>query len=194
MAVLWRVTLEQVFLSQIFNNVFYFEDPSNAKTRAQVASELSTNMLPVIKPAQSTSLQYTNWILDDVFDVGNGGARLPVIPTTFGGLTATSTFLPCCLLLALRCGVQNRSYFGRYYVGGVNSGNITGQGRWNSGYLTIGTNMATGMLGRYGGANPPSGLKWSVYSKKFNNWMNVNEVLVRDIPAVQRRRNVGVGT
>lgn len=194
MGVLWRVTLEQVFLSQIFNNVFYFEDSSNSKTRPQIASELTNFMLPIIRPAQSTSLQYTNWIIDDVYDIGGGGARLPVVPTTFGGLITTSTFLPACLLLALRTGFPVRNYYGRYYIGACNTGNITAQGRWNSGYLSAGTSIATGLLGRYGGSNPPSGLKMSVYSKKLNNWLNVTEILVRDIPAVQRRRNIGVGT
>lgn len=191
---LFRCTLEQAYLSQIFNNVLYFEDKTGNKTPAQIQTELTANFLQHIRPTQSTALNYTAWIIDDVFDIGNGGSRLPVIPSTNGGLVATSTFLPCCLLLALRCGVNNRHFFGRYYVGGVNSGSVTSSGRWNSGYLNAATTACTNILARYGGSNPPSGLGLSVYSKALNSFLNVNEMIVRDIPAVQRRRNIGVGT
>lgn len=188
-----RCTLEYVYLGQVLNNVLYFNDLSGIKTDQQIASELTNNFLQYIRPMQASTMAYTNWYVAGTGAPGGGANKLPVIPSTSGGLVMTSAFSPMAILWSLRTAVNGRSFRGRVYWGAIDNQRTTTGGRWISSYLTTMQTATVNLLGRYGGANPASGIQWGVWSKKLQSFHAIETILIRDIPAVQRRRNINVG-
>lgn len=193
MGQIWECTLEQQLVGQLLNNVLHFEERSGAMNPGTIAVELNNNFLLQIRTLQATILTYTRWYIKKKPSTGEEATQVIITPTQSGGASLSNMYLPMCMLWSLRSDINSPTTRGRFYIGGVNAGQASGTGRWTGSYYSQGLTAANNLLTRYSGPSGTGPLKWVVYSRKFNGARAIQEIRVRDVPAIQKRRNLLVG-
>lgn len=193
MGQIWEVTIEQQFLGQLLNNVLHFEERTTAQTPASIATELNGFFLPQMRTVQATIMTYTKYYIRKVPSTGEEATPVLITPSQNGGISIVNAFLPMCMLWQLRGNPVTRSSRGRFYIGAVNAGQASGTGRWTSSYITTAQTAAANLRNRFGMSDSPSPLKWGIYSKKYSSIFPLDEIRVRDVPAIQKRRNLLIG-
>lgn len=92
----------------------------------------------------------------------------------------------------LKTAYAGRSYRGRVFLPGFTEA-VQEDGFWTAGHVTNVQTQFNTLIGHIGSAGSSNDYRLVVWSKRLNTSTNVSQVVVRNNPAVIRRRRIGVG-
>lgn len=187
-----RVTIHQLWFGQVVQNVMHFDYGETAYNPDTIKAKMESDWIPQFRPLQLSSLSYFKIQVRNMSAIG--GLTSDYVTSFVGSAgSAVEGWGPLCYLFSLKTLTGGHSGRGRIYIAGSYPGNVV-QGRFISASMTQQATCAANLTSRFLGATPSTGLNLSVCTREnLPTPLHVTQIIPRDIPAVQRRRNIGVG-
>ena len=187
-----RVTIGQTWFGQVVQNVIHLDFGESPYNPLAIKGAIETLWIPAIRPMQLSSLRY---VLIEVRNMGDihGTTSDFAINIVGSAGSAVEGWGPLCYLWSLQTAFGGHKGRGRIYLAGCYPGNVV-QGRFISASMDQQITAVGQIMTRFTGAAPTSGFNLVVATREtlpFNN--PVTNIVPRDVPGVQRRRNIGVG-
>lgn len=190
---LFRVQTIGLMWGQQCMNVLYLKGKTAAIKQDQIATAAINYWIESSRRFQGASFHWTEvWVKDLGFPNADV-YKATVVGKDGKWADGTQTFGFISQVITLRTGTSSRSTRGRLYIpgswpglwsGGLSNGNYTGA--YNEFQPIFENNLLAG-----GSSNTIATI--CVYSKKLDSYMECSSWGARVIPAIQRRRNIGVG-
>jgi hypothetical protein len=192
---LHKVTLIQSLIGQRIENVLHLRNADGALTNQQMADYIVANWIDVVRINQNNRLTYLQLLIQDA-DTPNVAPFVVNLASAgqWVGFDANLPFLS--LVLKKNTNFAGRHGRGRVYLCGVNHGEISTTGAWDTGNLTGRFKTMTDNLNLHWTIDATGGLTLQVAPHNFsigNEGHSVTNIQARAFPGVQRRRCVGVG-
>jgi len=186
-----RVTLSMTWFGQICQNVLHF-DVGEFYNPTDIKSTIETLWIPPIRPMQLGTLKY---VLIQVRNMSTSGGLTSDFVVNINGSagSAVEGWGPLCYLWSLKTDLGGHAGRGRIYLPGCYPGNVV-TGRFISASMDQQVTAASTIATRFLGGSSTSGIRLCVAKREELpdlNW--VTQIIPRDVPGVQRRRNIGVG-
>lgn len=189
----FRITLNQLWRGQNLQNVLFFSDGGLGDTQSQIADKVQAGWVQEVKKRQVNELIYTSI---KVQQLGAGIGPPFVKQIAIAGLEGASTRILTysCFVLKTTSFAPGRKAFGRVFIGGhVDGAFVNGiievgqQNFWNNNSLPV-------IRSTFMGLTPSSGINWGVITGTDpSTFRSIEQVEIRSISGVQRRRNIGTG-
>lgn len=187
-----RVTIGQTWFGQVVQNVIHLDYGEVAYNPANIKTAIETLWIPPIRPMQLSTLKYVLLQIRNMHDVG-GLTSSYVINITGSAGSAVEGWGPLCYLWSLQTLTGGHRGKGRIYLAGCYPGNVV-TGRFISASMDQQVAAIATLSTRFLGATPTSGFNLTVCKREELPASNpVVNIVPRDVPGVQRRRNIGVG-
>lgn len=180
------------WFGQIVQNVLHFWNGEGSYDAAAIKFAIETLWIPPIRPLQLSSLNYFKIQVRQI-DVAGGLTTDFVVNINGSSGSAVEGWGPLCMLWSLQTATGGHTGRGRIYLPGSYPGNVV-QGLFISALMDQMTTAAATISGRFLGASATSGFQLAVVGRVNTNFIHpVTSIIPRQIPGVQRRRNIGVG-
>jgi len=187
-----RVTISQTWCGQVCQNVIHLDNGEGAYDATAIKSAIETLWIPPIRPLQLGTVNYFKIQVRDMNDV-TGITSDFVVNINGSAGSAVEAWGPLCYLWSLKTAFGGHSGQGRIYLTGCYPGNVV-LGRLISASMDQQATAAATIATRFLGATPTSGYNLAICKREFNpNAKLVTQIIPRQVPGVQRRRNIGVG-
>lgn len=189
----WQVVCVAQHFSSVYKVTAHFQDVSTSLTKAQVADEIKNGWLNNFKYGSTNKLTYYQILIRDVKQVGD-----PFQPFNIGSWQGQIGDYPypgqVCLCLGLRTGDNRKTRRGRIYVPSIAQGAADMNGAVNINHINLWIGSCQAILNRYSPASHPSGLIYSVYSRKDQTFYGIQEMRLNPYMCIQRRRGPAHGS
>lgn len=189
------VTIKQSILGQEIRNILWYNNlPENEEFLEEIASHIGEAY------SEHTSLFCSSWAVHSVQFTFYplAGTWSTEYPIPDGPISGTGQSTPAPTQVAILVSTRhvgpppNR---GRIYLGGLPGNFIENDGTFNAGSLVLAASLADLLTNLP--YNSQANLAELVVMRRVNGqpvvWNPVNEVIVREVPATQRRRRLGQG-
>lgn len=188
-----RVTINQTWFSQVCQNVLHFDyGGASAYDPAAINSAIGTYWIPAIRGMQLATVNYFKVQVRDM-SVAGGLTTDYAYNVNGGSGSAVEGWGPLCYLWSFRTAAGGHSGLGRCYFTGCYPGNVV-TGRFSSASMDQQNTIAALITTRFLGSSPTSGIHLAICPRTtFPDGKLVTSLIVRQVPGVQRRRNIGVG-
>lgn len=187
-----RVTINMRWFGQICQNVIHLWNGEGSYSAADVKFAIETLWIPAIRGLQLGSLNYFKIQVRRV-DVIGGLTTDFVVNINGSAGSAVEGWGPLCMLFSLQTATGGHTGRGRIYLPGSYPGNVV-QGLFISALMDQMATAAATLGGRFLGAGATSGYQLSVCKRETAPTVHtVTAIVPKQIPAVQRRRNIGIG-
>lgn len=187
-----RVTIGQTWFGQVVQNVIHLDDNEGSYDPAAIKTAIETLWIPAVRPLALSTLKYVLLQIRNMSVVG-GLTSSYVINITGSAGSAVEGWGPLCYLWSLQTLTGGHSGKGRIYLAGCYPGNIV-TGRFISASMDQQVAAIALISTRFLGASPTSGYNLTVCKREeLPTSHPVVNIVPRDVPGVQRRRNIGVG-
>ena len=187
-----RVTINMTWFGQICQNVIHVQNGEDAYNAANVKAAIETYWIPAVRPMQLSTL---NYFKIQVRNMSTSGGLTTDYSININGSagSAVEGWGPLCYLFSLQTATSGHTGRGRVYLAGAYPGNVV-TGRWISASMDQQTTAIGLLTTRFLGASPSSGFNLVVCKREdLPTPHPVVNIINRSVPAVQRRRNIGVG-
>lgn len=186
-----RVTASGIFLGQLNQNVWHFNNPDGGLTHDQVKQEVLDNFIFYLRNLQNAGYSWTSMIVQKV----DGTPDLPTVYSLSGQagvFSGAGAHVCLAALFSIRTPQPGRHGHGRFYMGGVHGSSVV-DSVMPSATLTNYQSKAASIVARFkvGGAGPLQ----LVVCRRSNpaDKFFMTDIVVRPVFGIQRRRNIGVG-
>jgi hypothetical protein len=187
-----RVTINMTWFGQVVQNVLHFWNGEGAYDAAAVKFAIETLWIPPIRPLQLGSLNYFKIQVRRMDVIGGLTTDFAVNINGSSG-SAVEGWGPLCMLWSLSTATGGHAGKGRIYLPGSYPGNVV-QGRFISALMDQMNTAAATIGGRFLGAGATSGFQLAVCKRENLPVVHpVTSIIPRQVPGIQRRRNIGVG-
>lgn len=193
MGQLVRVTIAQMQYGQIYENVIHFRDDSVTYDPTSIKGYIETHWIPAIKGQQASSVQYKTIYVRDISTAGTPTYNYP-IAINGGGGTVMNCWGPAAAVYSIQTAVGGPHGRGRFYVSGWYVGNIY-EGKFQVDVLGYFQATANTLIAKFITAGTLVGPLHLVVCPRLNPsaFNYATNIVVKSIPGVVRRRNIGVG-
>lgn len=187
-----RVTINMTWFGQICQNVIHLDNGEGGYDHAAIKTAIETLWIPAIRPMQLGTLNYFRISVRNMSVAGGLTTDYAVNINGSAG-SAVEGWGPLAYLFSFQTATGGHAGRGRVYLPGAYPGNVV-TGRWISASMDQ-QNTAIGLLTtRFLGASPTSGYNLAVCKRETDPTPHlVTNIVARQVPGVQRRRNIGVG-
>ncbi len=188
-----RVTISQTWNLQICQNVIHLDYGETSYDPAAIKTAIETLWIPPIRPLQLGTVNYFKIQVRNMSSIGSLTFDYAVNINGSAG-SAVESWGPLCMLWSLKTATGGHNGRGRVYLTGSYPGNVVA-GRFISALMDQ-MNTAIGTIStRFLGATPTSGYNLTVCKREnLPTSHPVIQIIARQVPGVQRRRNIGVGS
>lgn len=190
---LYRVTCQGFMWGQVCMNVIYLLAKNDAVTVDQIAATAWQGWIQSARFFQGSPFQWTQ-TTSTYLGVPNGDSVTIPITGEFGFWNnGDQGFGFLSQVISLKTGTSTRSTRGRIYIPAASKdlySNGVGNGNWTTSYNNFKTRFES-FFAAGGAMNTTADLV--VYSKKLDSYKLLTAWGSRNTPAIQRRRNIGVG-
>jgi len=187
-----RVTINMTWFGQICQNVIHLDNGEAGYDPADVKSQIETLWIPAVRPMQLGTLNYFKIQVRDMEAVGGLTTDYAININGSAG-SAVEGWGCLCYLFSFQTATGGHEGRGRVYLPGAYPGNVV-LGRWISASMDQQTTAIGLLTTRFLGATPTSGYNLVVCKRQTLPTPHpVINIIARNVPGVQRRRNIGVG-
>lgn len=185
-----RVTISGLDYNQVTQNVLHFRhvaDPYNAQA---IAAEIIAGWIPNVQFFSKSNFSYRNVLVQDIEVPANPTASIPINMAGFG---ASSTRAPSfwSAVIKIQTPVGGRHGRGRIFLAGLHADAFE-SGILGSLFQTQALDHLNALIARYGPTGT-SDLRLVVLNRVDNSQSDMVNLVLRPIPGIQRRRNIGIG-
>lgn len=187
-----RVTIHQTWFSQICQNVIHLDNGEGSYDPAAINAAIGTYWIPAVRQVQLGTVNYFRVSVRNMGVIGGLTTDYPY-NVNGGSGSAVEGWGPLCYLWSFQTETGGHSGRGRVYIAGCYPGNVV-TGRFISASMDQQVAQVALLLTRFTGASPTSGYNLAVCKREnLPTPHYVTNIVVRSVPGVQRRRNIGVG-
>lgn len=190
----YRLTLKGKLFGQSIQNVLHFKEKTpGAMNRITFANEFNNAWVQSIRNWCIQSMQWTEIYFVDISNPDDVPTVLPI--NVAGGVGGNAQVAPhLTVVYKLKTGVGGRRGRGRFHISGVQGGHLL-EGVWTPSLLVQLNSIATTLKQNFTGENPFKLHNLGVMPRTDNpnDFLPVTDIIVRNYPGSQRRRNFLVG-
>lgn len=197
----FKAVIRQLLRGQEVQNVLFFRGISGAESAAQLASELESDLFPLMGAVQTQPLKYLGTVVTQVTPIVLDLVQTAhLLPPQDGQKSTNGASNSLAVVMTLRTGQAGKTHRGRIYIAGFDPSDFPGDIA-NSTAATLFTNFANGLLNKWGPSGSSLFFKLGVYSRALGGtspytvagWQQVTAIQTQPVIANQRRRRIGVG-
>lgn len=191
----FMATITGSLFGQTIQNVIHFDkNPSTDEDKGALAIAIRDRWLAQIKFACTSHMQWTQIRVEKSPGPDDQPAILPVVVGGFQGApVGIAPFV--CAVFKLKTGIAGKKGRGRFYISGVDALGLEG-GRWNAQQMINFRSIADSLMQWFGGSSSQTGFRVGVAGRNLDqsSFKEVTDIVPRNVPGVQVRRNIGRGS
>lgn len=171
---------------------FHFRMLSEAAPDTTIGLYLKTYWCDLVKTRQNSEFRWDRINLLRV----NASPPVSYEYTTGFPVAGTTGDLPLArqtaCVVTTKTGYAGRSYRGRHYIPALGSNQIS-SALWAAATVSALQTYYDDMVAAVGASGANTDIRWVVWSYKLLTYTDITDTIVRNNPAVIRRRRIGVG-
>lgn len=187
-----RIVATMLLYGQVCQNVMHFFNPDGALSLSAAADEFQNQWITNVKPRQIGNVQ---WTKIQVYNLSNPVLAPFEKSINILGTNSTTTLSRTfdCFVLKVQTAIAGRHGHGRIYLPGLHEGFLS-NGLFQQSQVDAWATQLAIIKARFIGPPAAGPMTLAVREKAAPHTMTLaTNILLRNIPGVQRRRNIGVG-